>query len=161
MRARWAWAVMTALTFGAVLPAAAQEPYAGSAQVTPYLVSAHLQLALNHLRAAEDVLEAGTGDREAARPNLGPVRQSLADVSDELALARMATVDPDQVRAIDAMLAETDTVRDLLQERSAAAPGQMRRLEVAMLALHRTARSQIAMREEAILREEAGRPAIR
>ncbi|HEY9854521.1 MAG TPA: hypothetical protein V6D05_02200 [Stenomitos sp.] len=153
--------LVLALMLGAAPVASAQEPYAGSARVTPYLVSAHLQLALNHLRQAEAALATEPGERDTLRSNLGPVRQSLADVSDELALARMATADPDQLSAIDRMLAETDAVRDLLESRAAAVPDSLRRLEGDVLALHQTARSQIAMREDVITREESGRPAVR
>jgi len=161
MRALTAIPLALALMLGAAPAASAQEPYAGSARVTPYLVSAHLQLALNHLRQAEVVLTTEPGERASLRSNLGPVRQSLAEVSDELALARMATADPDQIRAIDDMLAEVDAVRDRLESRASAVPGQMRHLEGDLLALHQTARSQIAMREDVITREEAGRPAVR
>lgn len=161
MRAFTALALVAALTLGSARTAAAQEPYPGSARVTPYLVSAHLQLALNHLRQAEAALAIEPGEREAMSPSLGPVRQELADVSDELALARMATVDPDQLQAIDQMLAAADAVRDQLESRATAVPGSMRRLEGDMLALHQTARSQIAMREDVLTREEAKRPAVR
>lgn len=160
MRAFRALALAAALTLGVAPCALAQEPFAGSARVTPYLVAAHLQLALNHLRAAEDVL-ADAGARRALRPDQAALRQSLQEASDELVLARLATADPEQIRALDDMLAEIDRVRDLLRSHAALAPGRMRRLEGAMLALHRTARSQVAMREETLLRAESGRPAVR
>lgn len=149
------------LVLGMAAAARAQAPYAGSARVTPFLVSAHVQLALNHLRAAEDLLLLEQDRRETVTGDLRPVRQALADASDELALARMATADPDQIQALDAMLAEIDGVRDLLERQVLGAPRAMRRLEQAMLGLHRTARSQITQREEALLREDAARPAVR
>lgn len=157
---RWrAGLLVMVLMLGLAPEAGAEAPYAGSARVTPFLVSAHVQLAMNQVRQAQHHLEAGP--RETVAANLGPVRQALADAAEELALARLATADPDQIQAIDAMLARLDHVRDLLGRQVLGAPAAMRRLEQDMLALHRTARSQIAMREEAVVREDAPRPAIR
>lgn len=159
---RWrAWLLAGVLTLGMAAAARAQAPYAGSARVTPFLVAAHVQLALNQMRQAQESLSIEQGARETLRADLRPVRQALADASDELALARMATADPDQIRAIDEMLVSIDGVRDLLGRQILQAPGAMRRVEQDMLALHRTARSQIAMREEAVAQEETPRPAIR
>lgn len=160
MRAVQAFILSIALIVGSPSVSFAQEPYAGSARVSPYLLAAHLQLALNHLRHAEAALEPSDG-RGAVRLDLAPVRQSLAEASDELSRARMATVDPDQIRALDAMLAGIEAVRNGLDTRMGALPPQLRRLEGEMLALHRTARSQIAMREDVLLREEAKHPADR
>lgn len=143
------------LTLGLAATAAAQAPYAGSARVTPFLVSAHMQLALNQVRRAEDTLVMEPAGRQTLRLDLRPVRQALADASDELALARMATYDPDQIRALDDMLAEIDAVRDLLDTRALAVPTALRRLELKMLALHRLACSQVAMRAEALAPEDA------
>lgn len=153
---RWRTGMLAAaLTLALAAPAPAQAPYAGSARVTPFLVSAHMQLALNQLRRAEDLLIVEPGGRQMVRRDPGPVRQALADASDELALARMATADPDQIRSIDELLAELDVVRDLLDRRALAVAEALHRMEGKMLALHRTARSQIAMREEALAREAA------
>lgn len=160
MQGWYAGMLAAVLTLGMAPAAQAQAPYAGSARVTPVLVSAHMQLALNQLRQAESTLEA-EGTRETLRLDLRPVRQALADAADELTLARMATADPDQIAAIDRMLAEIDAVRDRLDRRALEAGTAMRRLEREMLALHQTARSQIAMREEAVNPEGTQRPAVR
>lgn len=159
---RWrAGMLAVLLTLGMATAAGAQTLYAGSARVTPFLVSAHMQLALDHLRLAQDALVVERGGRETVTGDMRPVRQALAAAADELTLARMATADPDQIRAIDGMLMDLDRARELLDRRVLGAPLAMRRLEQDMLGLHRTARSQIALREEAILREESPRPAIR
>lgn len=157
MRSFQAFMLAIVLIVGAPAVSFAQEPYAGSARVSPHLLAAHLQLALNHLRRAEAGLEPSDG----YPLDLAPVRQCLTETSDELSRARVATVDPDQLRALEAMLAATEAARSALETRVGAVPPQLRRLEGDMLALHRTARSQIAMREDALLREEAKHPADR
>lgn len=156
MRRRWrAGMLAAALTLAMAAPAPAQAPYAGSARVTPFLVSAHMQLALNQVRWAEQLLIVDSGGRQLLRRDPRPVRQALADASDELALARLATADPDQIRTIDELLAEVDVVRDLLERRALDVAEALHRMEGKMLALHRTARSQIVMREEGLAREAA------
>jgi hypothetical protein len=120
----------------------------GSAQISPYLVSARLRLALNHLRVAESSLSTVRGGADVVSPYYPTARQSLADAADQLAYARMATVDETQVRRMDAILAGIDEVRELMDTALLKAPDRLRRLEGETMKLDREVRSPISKREQ-------------
>lgn len=128
------------------LVAPGAQAYHGSAQISPYLVSARLHLALDHLRAAESSLRTMRGGADVVSPYYASTRQGLADAADQLAYARMATMDEGQIRRMDAILAGIDEVRELMDTALLKAPGRLRRLEGETLALDRAIRAQISRR---------------
>ncbi|MNY08759.1 hypothetical protein D3C86_1416300 [compost metagenome] len=140
--------LLVALLAGTLLALGAPRAEAayGSAQISPYLVSARLRLALDYLRAAEDHLTAMRGGAEVVSPYYASTRQNLADAADQLAYARMATMDEGQIRRMDLILAGLDEVRELMDTALLKAPERVRRLEGETLSLDRAVRAQITRR---------------
>lgn len=140
--------LLVALLAGGMFVQAAPSARAayGSAQISPYLVSARLHLALDHLRAAEASLQLTRGGAEVVSPYYATTRQSLADAADQLAYARLATMDEGEIRRMDAILAGIDEVRELMDTSLLRAPDRLRRLEGETLTLDRTVRAQISRR---------------
>ncbi|HEY9898857.1 MAG TPA: hypothetical protein V6D00_06715 [Pantanalinema sp.] len=118
----------------------------GSAQISPYLVSARLRLALDHLRVAEKSLTAVRGGTDVVSPYYATTRQSLADAADQLTYARMATMDEREIRRMDAILAGLDEVRELMDTSLLKAPDRLRRLEGETMSLDRAVRAPISRR---------------
>lgn len=158
----WPAFVTLILAFLPSLQALSAPAYVGSAQISPFLVSSHLQRALDHLRWAEFAMRSTKGHGEVPFLNLGPTRQSLADAADQLGSARMRTVDPVEIGQIDALLAGIEALRDMLDREILKAGDRFRSLQAELLSLHQAVRSQITRTEAAISREEtAVQPVIR
>lgn len=130
-----------------LLPATVAFAYTGSAQISPQIAAAHVQMALNELVEVESAAHAGRGNAETLSLNMSSARQHLADAADHLGLARMATNDPHETRLLDEALWDLYDWRDRLETQQLSLDAAMRRLRGKVLALHATFRRQVTLHE--------------
>lgn len=145
------------LTLGSTSAVAALLPsgYASSAHISPYLVTAHLELSLAALRAADRDLAWDRGNGEAIALNFNATRTDLADAADQLGLARMATVDPDERARIDGVLSGIEDVRRMLDTEVLRVSDRLRALQAETLKLYQVVRAQVSRTETALAQSEA------
>lgn len=141
---RWAEG---SLLVGALLAPSSALAYTGSAQISPQIAAAHVQMALNELTEVERTSRSGRGNSETLSLNMAPARQHLAEAADHLGLARMATNDPDEQRALDEALFDLYDWRDRLEANQLSLEDAMRRIRTKVLRLHATLRRQVSLHE--------------
>lgn len=121
--------------------------YVGSAQISPQIAAAHVQIALDELAKMGIALRSGRGNAETPSLNLAPARQHLAEAADHLGLARMGTNDSDQQRTLDEILIDLEDLRERLDTHQSTLEGQLQRARSKALGLHAALRRQIGLLE--------------
>ena len=121
--------------------------YVGSAQISPEIAAARVQLALSDLDEMARSLRTGRGNAEAFALNLGPARMDLAQSAYQLGLARMSTLDPSQHREIDGILADLEDLRERCETSLDTMEAHIARTRVKILWLRAEFRHQFALEE--------------